>query len=557
MDGNSIIKTRDALKTARNPFEGHWDELAELFMPFRDMRLGGLPNIPAAREVFDSTPRQAALTLANGLASLVTPREETWFEYAPPRALRDDDDAIGWYREASATAREFIEGSNFYEEIQESYIESPVFGTCALFLGDLDDYGKLYFRSQPVKTYYITEDSQGRVNAFYRELDLTAEQAANEFGIESLPQSVRGNMSRPEKAQEANRYVHAVYRRDQYGEPVEDSAELGAGRVWESCVVHEASKQVVSKSGYHEFPFAVHRYRRFGRSAYGFGPGSVALSDARQLQFLNQLADVATEKQVFPPVIAPSSLEGEVARGALEITYVDPSDPNAAAMLREWTTNSRYDICLDRIEGKRRQLQDIFHVPLFQLFQQRAAMSGKEMTATEASLMAGEKLTQFSPVFGRLVSEMLDPVLQRVFGVLLRAGHFGVPPGNVLRAMGQRAGVAAPSVLYKNRIMLAMQQRENQNLMDFMALAQPIMAAYPEAMDALRLPLVVRSTARNNGLPEEWLRDPDEIEAMAAARAEQAQAQAQMQQAESASVAAKNLAHAAPGLADRAMMGGI
>jgi len=105
--------------------------------------------------------------------------------------------------------------------------------------------------------------------------------------------------------------------------------------------------------------------------------------------------------------------------------------------------------------------------------------------------------------------------------------------------------------------MLAMQQRENQNLMDFMALAQPIMAAYPEAMDALRLPLVVRSTARNNGLPEEWLRDPDEIEAMAAARAEQAQAQAQMQQAESASVAAKNLAHAAPGLADRAMMGGI
>ena len=554
MDGNTILQARDALRAARNPFEGHWDELAELFMPFRDMRLGGLPEIPAARDVFDSTPRQAALTLANGLASLVTPREETWFEFQPPRMLREDDDAISYYRKCSDTAREFIEASNFYEEIQESYIESPVFGTCALFLGDLDDYGKLYFRSQPVKTYYITEDAQGRVNAFYRELDLTAEQAAGEFGDDALPQSVRGLLGKPDQKQAAERYVHAVYRRKQQPDP-EGEQDLQAGRVWESCVVHEGTKTMVAKTGYHEFPFAVHRYRRFGRSAYGFGPGSVALSDARQLQFLNQLADVATEKSVFPPVIAPSSLEGEVSRGALEITYVDPSDPNAAAMLREWTTSSRYDICLDRIEAKRRQLQDIFHVPLFQLFQQRAAAAGKEITATEASLMAGEKLTQFSPVFGRLVSEMLDPVLQRVFGVLLRANVFPTPPASVLRALGARASVAAPAVTYKNRIMLAMQQRENQNLMDFMTLAQPLMAAYPEAMDALRLPHVVRAVARNNGLPEAWLHTPEEIEAIQEGRAQQAQQAQQMAMAEQAASAAQKLSSAAPGLAERAMTG--
>jgi hypothetical protein len=556
MDGHSIIRKRDALKAARNPFEGHWDELAEIFMPFRCMKDGGLPEIPAAREVFDSSPRQAALIMANGLASLVTPREETWFEFAPPRAIRDDEQAVAWYRQCSATAREYIERSNFYEEIGECLIEAPVFGTAALFLGDLDDYGRLYFRCQPVKTYYITEDAAGRVNSLCRELDLTAEQAATEFGQDNLPPAVRGALGSPDKAQNATRYIHCVYRRNYQTPPADDPGaenETG-GRVWESVVVHEASGHVVARAGYHEFPFAVHRYRRFGRSAYGFGPGSVALSDARQLQFLNQLADVATEKQVFPPVIAPSSLEGEVARGALEITYVDASDPNAAAMLREWSTTSRYDICMDRMAAKRGQVQDIFHVPLFNLFQQRAAQHGP-LTATEASLMAGEKLTQFSPVFGRLVSEMLDPVLNRVFGVLLRAGVLGAPPPSVVRAMGSRAGVAAPSLLYKNRIMLAMQQRENANLMDFMALVTPLLNHYPQAMDALRLPEVVRTVARNNGLPEEWLRSQEEMQAIEQARAEQADAAMQMQQAEQAASAAQKLSAAAPGLADRAMSG--
>ena len=131
MDGNDIIQCRDRLKAGRNPLETHWDELSSQFMPFRLQTSNGLPDIPAADKVFDSTGRRAALILANGLASLVTPREEVWFEFQPPKELRKDDDAVRFYRQASEVAREHIESSNFYEEIQESYIESPVFGTAA------------------------------------------------------------------------------------------------------------------------------------------------------------------------------------------------------------------------------------------------------------------------------------------------------------------------------------------------------------------------------------------------------------------------------------------
>lgn len=546
MNGQDIIKCRDALKAGRSALESHWDELSGLFMPFRLMQSGGIPDIPSADQVFDSSPRRAALILANGLASLVTPREEIWFEFQAPKALRKDDEALKFYREASEAAREHIEASNFYEEIQEAYIESPVFGTTALFCGDLDNRNELYFRIQPIKTYHIAEDAKGRVNAFYRDLHLTADQAAEEFGKDSLPLEIRNKIGKPEAKSELFDFVHAVFRRTTERAP--DDAPEGAKKPWHSRVVHEKSKQTVQDGGYDEFPFAVHRFRRFGQCVWGFGPGSLAASDSRQLQFLNQLADVAAEKAVFPPVIAPNSLEGEIGQGALEITYVDPGDPNSASILREWATAGRYDVAKDRLADKRQQVEQAFYVDLFQLFAMRA-QERAPMTATQASLVAGEKLTQFYAVFGRWVSEMLDPILARVFGVLLRAGALPPPPQSVMNVInGKARGVAAPAVLYKNKIMLAMQARENGSLMEFMNLAGPMLQVYPEAIDALNMPVIVRDSARNAGLPEDWIRTKKEIAVIQAARAEQ-QAQAQqMAMAEQAASVAEKVGKAGPGM---------
>lgn len=543
MTGQDVIKCRDALKTGRQPLETHWDELAALFMPFRLMKSGGIPDIPAADQIFDSSPRRAALILANGLASLVSPREEVWFEFQPPKAFRKDDEAVRFYREASEIAREHIEASNFYEEIQESYIESPVFGTTALFCGDLDDRGELYFRHQSIRTYFIGEDAKGRVNRFYRNLQLTAEQAAEEFGEDQLPKEIRNRVGKPDGQTEIFDFIHAVFKRQGAAAP---EAPEGARKPWRSMVVHEKTRAIVQDSGYDEFPFAVHRYRRFSGCVWGFGPGTQAASDGRQLQFLNQLADVAAEKSVFPPIVAPSSLEGEIGQGALEITYVDPTDPNSAAMLREWATSARYDVAKDRMADKRQQVDEAFHVDLFQLFASRQK-ERQPLTATEASLVAGEKLTQFSPVFGRLVSEMLDPVLHRVFGVLLRAGAFGRPPESVQTLLnGKSRGVASPVMLYKNKIMLAMQARQNGSLMEFIQMASPLMEAYPEAIDALNLPVIVRESARNSGLPEGWIRSVKDIAAMAAARAEAQAQQQQMAAAEQGSKVMANMGKAGP-----------
>jgi hypothetical protein len=546
MTGEEVIKVKQALDSERLPMDNHWDELSELFMPFR-LAEGGKIDVFSADTMHDSEPRQCALVLANGLASLVTPREEKWFEYQPPRELRKVDAAIKYYRECSVIARDYIESSNFYEEMQECYIASPVFGTAALFCGDLDEFGELHFSHINTRTFSIGESAKGRVNCITRDLSYTADQALEEYGREELPTEIANMLGTSRARTEKHDFVHLVCKREVLAEDRKRGKKKASLLMpWMSIVVHVKTKKIVQETGYVEFPFAVHRYRKFGECVWGFGPGFTAKGDSRQLSFLNDLADAATEIQIFSPVIAPASLEGEIARGPHEITYYDDSDPNHGAGLREWRSGGRIDIADHRIEDKRMQIRKAFHVDLFNLFSNRLAGGGTPPSATESSLAAGEKLTQFSPVYGRLVSEMLDVILSRVFGVLARAGKMPQPPAEIVKTDGKNNQIPFPSVLYSNKIVLAQQARENGSLMEFFNFAAPIIQASPQTMDAIKGDVLMRRVARNCGLPEDVIRTPKEIEEISNARAMAAQQNEQLAQADAAAGVAQKLAGMPP-----------
>lgn len=545
MTGHDVIKVRDELRTQRSSMEGHWNDLAEVFTPFK--RIGGQqPDVLQAEAMFDSTPRQCSEIFANGLCSLIVPREEKWFEFQPPKVLAGDDDAVKWYRQASEEAIEAMDASNFYEEIQESLIESPVFGTCSLYCGELDERGELCFLHQPIGSYYLGEDAKGRVNVHVRDLSYTADQAAEEYGVDALPQKIASQVGTPRGMTERHEFIHMVSRR--MAPPPKDAPE-NARLAWEDIVVACDSKAIVRRGGAYEFPFAAHRYRKYGKTVWGFGPGSLAVGDSRQLSFLNELADVGTEKAVFPPLLASAALEGEVAQGALEVTYFDENNPAGLNTVRELHTQARFDILQWRLEGKQKAVEQAFHVDLFKLFSRRVQDHGP-LTATEASLVAGEKLTQFSPVYGRIMSEMIDNVLQRVFGVLFRAGRFGQPPPTVMQVLNGRAMVAAPAIAYRNRIALALKAKDNGAILQFLEMVLPIMQVFPQfasaVYNAFESPVMIRALIRNTGTPEAWISSLKAVAEKEAAQAAAAAQQAKLEQAKLASESVRNLGSAPP-----------
>jgi hypothetical protein len=464
--------------------------------------------------------------LANGFCSLVTPREEVWHNLTPPKALRGNDKVTKFYRECSEEITYRLEQSNFYTEIQEVYLDRSSMGTGLDFSEWDTENDELNFRHLPIGTYYIGQDHRGRVDAVVYESNYTAQQAATEFGIDSLPEKLQKEARDP-KQNESHVFIICVDKNREWETP--------SNFPYEMTCVHQDSKQVVHTQGYYEMPAHVTRYLKWGNSPYGYAPTWVALPEAHKLSFLQKQMDVLAEKAANPPILAPSSLEGEIGVGALDITYVNDLDPNRAP--REWQTSGRYDIGQDRIEQKKKAIMEIMHGDLFRLF----AQIDRQMTATEASLRQAEKVMQFSPTFSRLTSEYLDPKLRRIFSILWRQGKMPQAPEEIQMVTQDRnVVVPVPNIAYSNRISLAIKSQQNSAYSEFMAIHQMGIEMNPAILDNLDTDTQFRDGWRNAGLPEDSLRPEEEVEETRRARAEQQAQQQQMEQAQQAASMVKD-----------------
>ena len=530
MTGAHVIAKRDSLRKWRTHHEQLWDEIAELSMPRKITgAMGQLPPMIDSSQLHDSTLRTASLMLANGFCSLVTPREEKWQNLVPPRDLLKNDKVVKFYRECGEELSYRLEQSNFYTEIQETYLDRASMGTGCDFSEWDEEYDGLNFRHLPIGTYYIGQDHRGRADCVIYEAAYDAEQAAQEFGIENLPAKMQKEVKDPKKND-----IHTFLI------SVEKTKAWQTGKFpYTMCCVHEETKEKVSEQGYYEMPAHVTRYLKWGASPYGFAPTWVALPEAHKLSFLQKQMDVLAEKAANPPILAPASLEGEIGVGALDITYVNDLDPNRSP--REWATSGRYDIGQDRIEGKKKQIMEIMHGDLFRLF----AQIERQMTATEATLRQAEKVMQFSPTFSRLTSEYLDPKIRRVFGILWRQGKMPQAPEEiVMQTEDNSVVVPIPNIAYSNRISLAIKANTNTAYAEFIAMNQPMIEAQPSMLDNLDTDQSFRDGWRNAGLPEEALVDKEVRDETRQARAEAQQQQAAMEQAEQASGIAKNMSAA-------------
>lgn len=502
-----IIKKRDAMRAFRSTQMNHWDELAPLFTQFRTVYTYNNQDIYPGDFQFESAPKQAVITFANGIASLIFPREDEFAEFSPPTALKDDDDAVRWTRECSAIHQTYLQNSNFWEEKQEGFHDLGVYGTEALFCGGYnDEKDELFFRHIPIGTYDIAENVYGYVDTLYRELDYTADQAAEEYGEENLPKEIKDKVGKAAGATEKFRFIHAV-------EPRRESSKKGGKKdekPFSSVVIYEKSKEVVHEDGFDSFPYAVIRFRKQRNSPWGWGPASTVVGDARQLNKLNELADIATEISVFPPAVVPGYMEGEVDFGALGLNYRSESDVTNTP-IQQLPIQNRLDQCNVRMQQKEDKINRAFFVDMFTLFARQAEMPG-DITAYQASQMLIEKSAQFSPVYGRIISEGGDTIMRRNFETLLAAGKFPEPPESMLdidEKTGKVLALASPSILYKNRIVLALQQRRNGAVPEVFSLIAPILQTNPELAPIIFAGLeparIVRDAARNAGFPEEWI----------------------------------------------------
>lgn len=520
------------MQADRMPWMVQWQEIAELMAP-RSAGISTKTNLPSASKeamLFDTTAGDALQIMAGGLMSWTMPVNEPWFGFDPTRELRGNDRVKKWTQECAELGREYLSNSSFYTEAHEDLLAHCGFGTSAMYFAM--EEGKLRFEHLPTGSYCIEENRFGVVDTLFREFEWTIEETAKHFGKESLSRkSLEALIATDEKLRQAKiKILHAVLPRPDSERPDNDLARMaGWGKPFASCYVEIAEKHTLRKSGFDAFPFSVGRYLKWtaleGKTAYGYGPGFAALPDTRQINFLQMMMDCEAEKRVRPSMIADSRMEGDIVLSAGGITYIEQGyfEPKPIEV------GGDYNVGQDRVKMRKDSINAKFHAQLFNMFE---GLDGIR-TATEINERAAEKITAITPAFSRLSNEKHTPMLQALFGMWMEAGMLPPPPPEAIQRVSEFVGIVPnPSITFSSRLALAIKNLRNIDADRHIQRIVAIAPLRPEVLEPFDWIKWARGSARDAGVPTDYILDEEVVAQRMQAQAEAQAAQAKMQMME-------------------------
>jgi len=157
---------------------------------------------------------------------------------------------------------------------------------------------------------------------------------------------------------------------------------------------------------------------------------------------------------------------------------------------------------------------------------------GPQMTATEVLQRTEDQMRLLAPVMGRQQSELLRPLVSRTFEIMMRR-ELLLPAPEELE--GRQIDIQYSSLIAK-----AQRVQEAQSITRTLEQAAAFIQLDPTVVDNLDGDQAILTIARVHGLPQEIIRNKDEVEGIRQARQEaQQQAAEQQQQAQQAETVSK------------------
>jgi len=525
------------LRNERSSFISHWKDLSAYIRPTRSRWLTQDRNKGDRRhtKIIDNTPMIADRTLAAGMHSGLTSPSRPWVRLTVSDPdLAEFATAKRWLSLVTTRMLTLFARSNLYNVLPTIYGDTGTFATAAFGVFE-DDQDVLRCYSYPIGSYMLGNDARLRTTTFAREFEMTVRQVVERFGdaeastdkgrFRNISRSVKSLWDRGQY-EEWIPIVHIIRPNDRHDpDRLESrfkrwlSVHYEAGGGGKQGGDAELGEQFLSESGYNENPIIAPRWHTAGEDVYGTGcPGMEALGDAKMLQFQQKVKTKAIDKMVDPPMVAPTSLKGyeaNVLPGG--ITYVDDVNSNRGGFRAAHEVNFRIDAAAADITETQTRINAAYYKDLFLMM---ALTDRREITAREIAERQEEKMLMLGPVLERLNDELLDPLIDRTFAIMLRRGMIPPPPDELQ---------GAPlKVEYVSIMAQAQKAVSVSNIERFVGFAGNIAGAMPSALDKVDIDQSLDEYADSLGVPPSIVRDDETVAAM------RQQRQAQQQTAESA-----------------------
>ena len=525
----TIMARFDRLKTGRQNWETHWQEVADYMQPRKaDVTRTRSRGDKRTELIFDSSPIQAVELLAASLHGMLTNPSTPWFSLRyKDQGLDADDEAKLWLEGVTDTMYTAFNRSNFQQEIFELYHDLITFGTAAMFIEeDQDDL--LKFSTRHINEIYITENDKGRIDTVYRKFKITLRAAFQQFA-ENLSEEARNKVEK-DPFDEID-ILHAVYPRQDFDPTKKDKKNME----FESTYVEYKNGNELSVGGFMEFPFVVPRYLKASHEIYGRSPAMTALPDVKMLNEMSKTTIKAAQKQVDPPLLVPDDgflLPVRTVPGGLNFYRSGTRD-----RIEPLNIGANNPLGLNMEEQRRTAIRNVFYVDQLLLQQ------GPQMTATEVIQRNEEKMRLLGPVLGRLQSELLKPMIDRCFAILLRNNQFAPAPEFL---SGQDIEIEYVSPLAK-----AQKGTELSSITRAIEILGSLANVAP-VFDYINFDSLVKHIADLVGVPQKVLKLQSQVNAERQQAAQQQEQMAQMQQLQQVAKAGGDIAPLAKALPDEA-----
>lgn len=532
----------EQMRSERSSYMSHWQELNRNFMPRKgkfstsDRNKGSKKN-----QLSNNTPIFAKRTLRSGMMAGVTSPARPWFKLLPP-----DPDMAGfgpvreWLDYVEKILYRVFDKSGVYRALPHIYEELGVIGQGVMMMEeDFDNIAR--FTPFTVGEYMLAINGQRRVDTFAREFQLSTYELVSRFGLDNVSTHVRnqydvGNYS---SLFEVRHMIEPVDGRE-----IEGHKPLNKKFKWRS-VFYETSEcgknDYLKVEGYHENPILSPRWDVKPGDTYSLSPGMDALGDAFALQTQEREKGKAVSKMVSPPMKAPSKMkETQISLLPGAVNYVNDTT-NAFSSLYE--VNPRVNELSMDIEKTEARILKAFYADVFRpILDDRR---NQRATATEIVETKEEALLELGPVMENVSDELLVPMIDRAFNMIIRLSEPGwrgmsqdmiiPPPPPELE--GQDLKIEFVSVLAQAQKMVSTGAMERW--IGFGGNMAGI--GLGDALDSIDVDAVMKEMAEDLGVPNSVIRGDDEVAGIRDQRAQAQQASMAAEMGASLSQSAKML----------------
>lgn len=535
---------RGYLQGERSSWDPHWQQIAAVFSPrapkwtYTDVDEGWRRD----QLLMNETGILSLRVLQSGMLTNLSSPTSRWIQMVmDDDTLMENEEVKTWLEKVEDKIYNTMLKANVYDTLLESYGEEAEFGTTAFYMCE-DDETDIRCQQIPIGAYYISGSDKRRVDFIMRLVSMTVRQVVDQFGYGNCSDSIQTLYdSNAGGVKETWRTVVHVIHKNTYYSQSKAPGEFPWVSVYYELDSYNAKKGVLSRSGYHEQPFVVGRWRTKGENFYGESPCMDILGSTLALQSYEDRIALAVDKQVNPTMLAGpgmdarklSCLPGDIVFGSGQ----DGEDAFKPAYKIDFKINDAEQ----KVAQIQKRIEEGLFKPVFLMF---SDSDRREITAEEIRARQQEKLQVLGPVVERNTGDIHEPLVMRILGILLRKGKLPPVPDIV---KNKPIKLKFVSILAK-----AARLTEAAGIDRLLAFCGQEAALQQRTMDIIDWDAATRRMADLADVPAELINTQEEVDAK---RKAQDYAASQNQQAENApklALAAKNLSDA--GTADPSVL---